>query len=260
MIQYIASDVDGTLLHGHETTLNPELFDIIRQLKKHGIHFVAASGRQYQNLRRLFAPVKDDISYVAENGSMCVHNGEIVSLGHIDTELIYEIADAAKEYGHCHTLISTARTGYTDSSDAYYIDHIRNVVGYDLETVENVRDIKEPFIKIAICDFDGTEKRLRTYFQKRFGNKIQIVTSGNIWIDFVAPNANKGSALSNIVSSLGMNPKNGITFGDQYNDLEMLQLSDTSYAMTTAASGVAGYATNTTDSVEQTLLEFLKTL
>ena len=40
MIQYIASDVDGTLLHGHATTLNPELFDIIRQLKEHGIHFI----------------------------------------------------------------------------------------------------------------------------------------------------------------------------------------------------------------------------
>ena len=249
MIQYIASDVDGTLLHGHATTLNPELFDIIRQLKEHGIHFIAASGRQYKNLQRLFAPVKNDISYVAENGSMCVHDGKIVSLGHIDTDLIYEIADAAKEYGHCHTLISTARTGYTDSQDSDYIDHIRNDVGYDMDVVQNVRDIKEPFIKIAVCDFDGTEKRLRAYFQERFGDRIKIV-----------PNANKGSALSNIVSSLGMDPKNGITFGDQYNDLEMLQLSNTSYAMTTAATGVADYATHTTDSVEKTLWEFLQTL
>ena len=173
MIQYIASDVDGTLLHGHTTTLNPELFDIIRQLKEHGIHFIAASGRQYKNLQRLFAPVKDDISYVAENGSMCVHDGKIVSLGHIDTDLIYEIADAAKEYGHCHTLISTARTGYTDSKDSDYIDHIRNDVGYDMDVVQNVRDIKEPFIKIAVCDFDGTEKRLRAYFQERFGESNQ---------------------------------------------------------------------------------------
>ena len=86
------------------------------------------------------------------------------------------------------------------------------------------------------------------------------MTSGNIWIDFIAPNANKGSALSNIVSSLGMDSKNGITFGDQYNDLEMLQLSNTSYAMTTAAAGVADYATHTTDSVEETLRKFLQTL
>lgn len=91
--------------------------------------------------------MKDDISYVAENGSMCVHDGKIVSLGHIDTGLIYEIADAAKEYGHCHTLISTARTGYTDSKDSDYIDHIRNDVGYDMDVVQNVRDIKEPLSK-----------------------------------------------------------------------------------------------------------------
>lgn len=260
MINYIASDIDGTLLHGHATALNPELFEIIHQLKDHGIHFVAASGRQYQNLRRLFAPVKDDISYVAENGSMCVHDGKVISLGHIDTDLIYEIADAAREYGHCHTLISTSRTGYTDSHDSNYIDHIRNIVGYDLETVPNVRDIREPFIKIAVCDFDGTEHRLYSYFQERFGDRIQIVTSGNIWIDFVAPDANKGSALSNLVSLLGMDPKNGITFGDQYNDLEMLQLSATSYAMTTAAAGVSDYATHTTASVENTLKELLQTL
>ena len=87
--------------------------------------------------------------------------------------LIYEIADAAKEYGHCHTLISTARTGYTDSKDSDYIDHIRNDVGYDMDVVQNVRDIKEPFIKIAVCDFDGTEKRLRAYFQERFGQSDQ---------------------------------------------------------------------------------------
>ena len=52
MIQYIASDVDGTLLHGHATTLNPELFDIIRQLKEHGIHLLqlAAASTKISNV------------------------------------------------------------------------------------------------------------------------------------------------------------------------------------------------------------------
>lgn len=72
MIQYIASDVDGTLLHGHATTLNPELFDIILQLKEHGIHFIAASGRQYKNLQRLFAPVKD-VSPMLQKMDLCVY-------------------------------------------------------------------------------------------------------------------------------------------------------------------------------------------
>ena len=55
-------------------------------------------------------------------------------------------------------------------------------------------------------------------------------------------------------------PEECVAFGDQYNDLEMLQLSNTSYAMTTAATGVADYATHTTDSVEETLKDLLKNL
>ena len=117
-----------------------------------------------------------------------------------------------------------------------------------------------PVAHKLLAKYGSVKNVLRAYFQERFGDRIKIVTSGNIWIDFIAPNANKGSALSNIVSSLGMNPKNGITFGDQYNDLEMLQLSNISYAMTTAATGVADYATHTTDSVEKTLKDLLKNL
>ena len=222
MIQYIASDVRQNLLSGHATTLNPELFDIIRQLKEHGIHFIAASDHEYKNLQRLFAPVKDDISYVAENGSMCVHDGKIVSLGHIDTDLIYEIADAAKEYGHCHTLISTQPEPDIPTQKILTTSIISVTMLVMTWTLFKMCVIsksllsKSPYVILT---------ELKNVFAPIFKNvsvdRIKIVTSGNIWIDFIAPNANKGSALSNIVSSLGMDPKNGITFGDQYNDLEM---------------------------------------
>lgn len=259
MIQYIASDLDGTLLQNGAQELNPELFDLILKLKDKGIHFIAASGRQYQNLRLLFEPIKDDISYVAENGSMCMHDGQVISQGHIDNDLIYRIVEAGREYGCCHSLISTARTCYTDSKDEYFIDHIRNHVRYTLETIEDPREIQEPFIKIAMCNFNGTEESMRPFFQERFGDEIKIVTSGNIWIDFIAPNANKGSALAGLLAHLGLNPENGIAFGDQYNDIEMLQLAGTSYAMKNAAPGVEKYADGVTENVEEVIKTLLGT-
>ena len=76
MIKLIASDLDGTLLQNNAQELNPEMFDIIWKLKEKGIHFIAASGRQYASMRRLFEPVKDEISYITENGSLCIHKGE----------------------------------------------------------------------------------------------------------------------------------------------------------------------------------------
>ena len=47
MIKLIASDIDGTLVHDGTHELNPELCDVILQLKEKGIQFAAASGRQW---------------------------------------------------------------------------------------------------------------------------------------------------------------------------------------------------------------------
>ena len=56
-IKLIASDLDGTLLLNFAKNCNPELFPIVEELTRKGIYFVPASGRQYVNLQKLFAPV-----------------------------------------------------------------------------------------------------------------------------------------------------------------------------------------------------------
>ena len=99
MIKYIASDLDGTLLHNGAQHLPEEIFDLIRALKKRGIHFIAASGRQYNNMYRMFEPVQDDISYIAENGSLCIHNHKIISRGEIDRDGSLTV-EYQKKYSH----------------------------------------------------------------------------------------------------------------------------------------------------------------
>ena len=77
MIKLIASDLDGTLLQNGAQELNPEIYDLILALKERGIHFAAASGRQYASERNLFKPIADEISYIAENGAVCIHNNHL---------------------------------------------------------------------------------------------------------------------------------------------------------------------------------------
>ena len=62
MIKLVASDLDGTLLHNYQQTVPKEIYDTIKALHEKGIIFTAASGRQYANIRRLFAPLGFDIS------------------------------------------------------------------------------------------------------------------------------------------------------------------------------------------------------
>ena len=78
MIKLIASDLDGTLLKEGTMDINPEIYDIIRKLKAKGIVFAAVSGREYDSIERVFAPVKDDIYFIAGNGGIISYQGEII--------------------------------------------------------------------------------------------------------------------------------------------------------------------------------------
>ena len=121
MIKLVASDLDGTLLHNYQQTVPKEIYDTIKALHEKGIIFTAASGRQYANIRRLFAPLGFDIPYIAENGSMCVYKEEILATGLTPSKTIRHILDALMEYrkiyhtGHC--ILSVKDTYYSDSTD-----------------------------------------------------------------------------------------------------------------------------------------------
>lgn len=99
MIKLVASDLDGTLLQNGAQELTPRALDLVRRLTEKGIVFVASSGRQYDNEVNLFKPVKDQISYIAENGSICIHKGNVISRTVIAPELIRRTIDEVKKDG-----------------------------------------------------------------------------------------------------------------------------------------------------------------
>ena len=79
MVKFIASDLDGTLLDG-EKRLPEEIFPLIRKLKSLGVLFAPASGRQYANLKKLFAPVENDVVFICENGALVKYRSKTLHL------------------------------------------------------------------------------------------------------------------------------------------------------------------------------------
>ena len=191
MIKLIASDLDGTLLQNGAQELDPVVFDQIRALAENGIRFVAASGRQYPNLRRLFAPVQDDISYIAENGSLCIHEGKTLSRGLIPRELGNRIVDAIHHCSGCECIISGEEVCYSDSRNEAFRDHMVHVVKNDMRFVDSISEIQEPFLKIAVCNFDGTKDCL-AYFQELFFTRDQGGDLGKYLGGFHCPGRQQG--------------------------------------------------------------------
>lgn len=263
MIKLVASDLDGTLLQNGAQELTPRAVELIRQLTQKGIYFVAASGRQYDNERRVFDEIKDEISYIAENGSVCIHNGQVISRTVIAPDLAARILDEVKRNGQFEIVVSREDSCFIENNDPEFVDHIVNVIKNTTQIVDDVRKVDGPILKIAIGNMkDGPhiiDKYLK-HLQDVFEGEIKVVTSGNIWIDFIAPGTNKGTALEKLLNSLGLSPEECMAFGDQYNDVEMLQFAGTSYAMSNAAPGIAYYSTYVTDSVEDVLEDLLAAL
>lgn len=260
MIKLVASDLDGTLLQNGAQELTPHAACLIRELIQRGVHFVAASGRQYDNQRQVFAAFKDDISYIAENGSLCVHQGKVISRTTIEDALAARIVSEIKSQKHFEIVVSREDCCFIEDQDPEFVEHIVSIMHNTTKVVKNVADVQGPILKIAVCNMkDGPhiiDKYLK-YLQDMFRDEIKVVTSGNIWIDFLAPGANKGTALQGLLDLIHVKPQECMVFGDQYNDVEMLQLAGTSYAMSNAAPGISYYSTYVTKSVEEVLEDLL---
>ena len=258
MIKLIASDLDGTLLQNNAQELTPRAIDLIHRLTQKGVHFVAASGRQYDNERRLFAKIKDEISYIAENGSLCIYQGKVISRGIIPDDLAYRIMDEIKKEPGYEVLVSREDACFIENSNPQFTDHIVNVMKNTTKIVDDVTKIGGPFLKIATANMASRDvspylRRL----QERYSPALKVVTSGNIWIDFIVPGYNKGTALKKLMDLLHVKPEECMAFGDQYNDVEMLELAGRSYAMSNAAPGISYHADYVTDSVEDVLEDIL---
>ena len=144
-----------------------------------------------------------------------------------------------------------------------FVNHIVNVMHNTTQIVDDIREVDGPILKIAICNMnDGPHivDKYQKHLQDMFSSEIKVVTSGNIWIDFIAPGTNKGAALEKLINRLDIKPEECMAFGDQYNDVEMLQFVGTSYAMSNAAPGISYYSTYVTDSVDDVLEDLLATL
>ena len=99
--QLIALDMDGTLLDGNGQ-LPPDFSAISTRARQLGVTLVPSSGRQLATLQEMF-PHED--TFIAENGSVVVHDNRVISATTLPTAAV-------------RTAVSALRTCLLYTSDA----------------------------------------------------------------------------------------------------------------------------------------------
>ena len=207
MIRLVTCDIDGTLLHGEETSIDTETLEEIRRLREKGILFCPASGRQYHSLRRLFAPVQDEIAYICENGSVVFgpgNPGPVWGKVPLERSLAVQLCRDIMAMPECEINASGENTCYVCTRDEEYLRHMREDVGNITEVVDDPNDIPETIIKVSAFSRRGTGAVIE-HFRERWGEIFQVAVAGDQWIDFTL--ADKGSGLRIICDAMGVKPE-----------------------------------------------------
>ena len=252
MVKLIASDLDGTLLPEGRREVSEEAINLIKKLGENDILFAAASGRAYTNLQRLFAPVKDSIVYICENGSLVKYKNETLYKAYFQKEMAKNIIEDILAKDQCEVLISGEYTSYLIPKEESYVEHMKNFVKNDVTIIEKFEDIEEEVLKISVYKKSGVDD-VCEYFDEKWSSKAQCTVSGECWQDFVPFGVDKGKALEIIQDKFQIEPVVTMCFGDNYNDIAMFEQAYFSYAMSTARSEIRAKARYVAMSVENIL-------
>lgn len=257
MIKLIASDLDGTLLQNGAQTLTEEAKQVIAALQKKGVLFAAASGRQYPNLYRLFGELSEEMAFICENGAYAVSREEELYSIPMDRELGIAIIKDIYNRDDCEVLLSGKNTSYLQPKTEAYEYRMRYIVKNNVQVVEDLTKVEEPFLKISVYQPSGIS-RSEEYFRMKWSDRAQAVVSGTTWLDFTAFGVNKGHALAKIQEKLGISKEETMVFGDNYNDIEMFAQAKYSYVMENAADEIKKYGAYRSVRVEDTLKDWLQ--
>lgn len=258
----IASDIDGTLLDYECVDLPKEVFDIINQLYQAGFAFCPSSGRQYSAMRKLFEPVADKLYYICENGAVIVGNGSeeealVMSGTAMKQEDFMKLAQEIMELPDCDVIISGKTTYYLCGAKKALVDDLASS-GAHVKNVDTLDEIKEKVFKVTLFSYKGEASKMYNAFAQRWGDKYDVAVSGAGCLDFTVDN--KGIGLREMCRFLGVDIKDTIAFGDNWNDVSMLETAGTGYIMSSADNRLLQRFPKHCRSVTETLKMYLTDL
>ncbi|MDK2807761.1 MAG: hypothetical protein PWP24_495 [Clostridiales bacterium] len=242
MIKLVCTDIDGTLVPDGTDQINPELFSVVKKLKEKGIIFVAASGRQYHSMKKLFAPVADDMIFIAEGGNLVMCREEEMAVSQMDKTVVAELIADIEAIEGCDAMVCGPMESYMRDQAEELIHLMTYGYHYRVKVVEDFTTVLEKqIIKVSLFSKEEKADELARAFlfpKWEKGRGIELVCAGSQWMDCINLGSNKGTAINRIQEIMKISPEETMVFGDNSNDIPMLRQAKYSFAVANAKQEV----------------------
>lgn len=261
MVKLIMTDIDGTLIPDGTMDINPEYFEVIEKLVEKGIIFVVASGRHMSSVKKVFAPVLDKIWVASQNGNVLTYHGKSRIIKSIPQEWGREMWRQFSKLKGVEGVLDTATEMYCPFEETSMYKILADEYHFNVTGTGGWNQVpEEDFSMMTLYHPQSAENICKELVEDKWKGKLEFLTSGRYWVDIVMPEVGKGTALEEICRQLGIAPEETIAFGDNLNDISMIQSAGKGYAVNTAREEtkkaadevIPGYA-------ENGVLEVLKT-
>ncbi|AZK44657.1 HAD family phosphatase [Erysipelothrix piscisicarius] len=259
MIKLIATDMDGTLLDAnHELT--PSMRAKILELRHQGIKFGVATGRPMDSAVFGIPDIAELFDFaICDNGGFVYDfaDGEIHEQFPLSEDLIREILDTFMPMGGNPVLTGPGKL-YTEFEDFYNIE-VRTHI--DLEYVDVRSKVLDSHAKIIFSGEPETLARIEAHVLANPDPRYVAFYSQKELIEFMDPRINKMVGLQYYMDKYGITAKEIMTFGDNNNDLHMIEDAGHGVAMENATPAVKNVADaicglNSEDGVKQYLDQY----
>ncbi|GAB3049436.1 Cof-type HAD-IIB family hydrolase [Virgibacillus ainsalahensis] len=259
-MKLIATDLDGTLLN-EQGEISRENAEAINKAMERGIKFVVATGRSYGAANKPLQAVGLASPVICLNGALTYSlEKEMMRSAPMDMTLakkIQKLCDKAGMYVEFFTnngVYSTSREHFLqvmvdimksanpDLTEAeiregaeqrFQDEKVQFIQGYDDVFSQEGIEIHK------ILGFSIDKKKLQEVRETlKDEHELAITSSGDINIEFNHPDAQKGVALEVLAKSMGIEMKDVMALGDNFNDESMLRMAGRGVAMGNAVEEI----------------------
>lgn len=250
--QAVAFDLDGTLLSSQATILESSK-QAIQKAREKGIKIFFVTGRHHTAVRPYYAEIGLDTPVVCCNGTYLYDFKQEKALAGnpLTAEQASQLINAAQAEGiHTAVYFQDAMTYETLNPHftkfLQWVNSVPEAVRpnvYQLSNFQQEIDKGTTVWKVLISDPDlaKMQKFVENLPPQQFSPEWSWVDR----VDITACGNSKGAMLAELLKIEGIDPQNVIAFGDNFNDISMLELVGMGIAMGGSEAEVQAKANKT---------------
>lgn len=261
-IRLLVLDIDGTIA-GRANQVTDPVKQAIAAVQARGIQVAIATGRMYRSAVRFHAAVGSTLPLLTYQGALIkdpmtnkVYRHTPLSRQHTLALLAALEALEAQEQLSIHLYIDDqlhVRRILMETEDYAARSGVDPIAVGDLTSFLHRQRQVETTKLLALCPDPEIVSRLLAQLKGTYSpDEIYLTQSVDTFFEATHPLSNKGSAVQFLAEELlGLTPKQVMTIGDNFNDLEMIRYAHIGVAMGDAPAGIKAIADWVAPSVEE---------